>query len=243
MFRGLYSAASALDAASQAQDITAHNLAHVNTPGYRQRGVAYETFDRVLGRTQDPTGDIVGTRLVQGFSDFRVGPLQQTGNALDLALGEPDRFFVVTNPTTNQPMYTRDGSFHQNPQGQLVSTSGYLLQGEGGAPIKVPQGTSNFNIALDGSITADGAPVGQLRVVRVGNTKELTPVGDTLFSASENAGVQAVPSRVMQGFREGSNVNPAEAMTGMILASRFYDATQRVLRSIAESVQLNTKPS
>lgn len=243
MFRGLYSAASALDAAAQAQDITAHNLAHVNTPGYRQRGVAFETFDRVLGRAQEPIGDILGTRLAQGFTIFSVGPLQQTGNPLDLALSDADRFFTLTNPNTNQPMYTRDGSFHLNGQNQLVSTNGYVLQGDGGAAITIPQGAAQINIASDGTITADGAPVGQVRVVRVANPKELTPVGDTLFSASDNAGVQPANSRVLQGYREGSNVNPAEAMTGMVLAARYYDATQRVLRTIAETVQLNTRPS
>lgn len=243
MFRGLYSAASALDAAGQAQDITAQNLAHVNTPGYRQRGVKFETFDRVLGRTQEQTGDIIGTRLAGGFTDFKVGPLQQTGNPLDLALSDADRFFTLTNPTTNQPMYTRDGSFHLNGQNQIVSTNGYVLQSEGGGPITLPQGAAQINVASDGSVTADGAPVGQLRVVRVGNTKELTPVGDALFSAPDAAGVQPAASRVLQGYREGSNVNPAEAMTSMVLASRYYDATQRVLRAIAEAVQLNTKPS
>lgn len=243
MFRGLYSAASALDAAGQAQDVTAHNLAHVNTPGYRQRNVVYETFDRVLGRTAEPTGDIVGTRLSQGFSDFRVGPIQETGNPLDLSLTDADRFFAVTNPNTDQPMYTRDGAFHQNAAGQLVSTNGYVLQGEGGGPVTLPPGTARINIGIDGSVTADGAPAGQIRVVRVASPKELVPVGDTLFSAPEAAGVQAVEGGIRQGYREGSNVNPADAMAGMVIAARFYDATQRVLRTIAETVQLNTRPS
>jgi flagellar basal body rod protein FlgG len=241
MFRGLYSAASALDAAGRAQEITAHNLAHVSTPGYRQRGVAYETFDRVVNQTLEQTGDIVGTRLAQGYSDFRVGPMQQTGNPLDLALSDADRFFAVSD-SNGRVLYTRDGAFHLNSQGQIVSTGGYALQGETG-PLAIPPTASEINIAADGNVTADGQPVGRVRVVQVGNLKQLVPVGDTLFDAPQEAGVQPTGGRVLQGYREGSNVNPAEAMTGMVIAARFYDATQRALRTIAETVQLNTRPS
>ena len=79
MFRGLYAAATALDAAAQAQDVTAENLANVTTTGYRQRGVTFETFDRALGRAVEPAGDYVGTRLDRVFHDFRPGPIQPTG--------------------------------------------------------------------------------------------------------------------------------------------------------------------
>ena len=62
MFRGLYAAASALDAAQRAHEVTADNLANVSTPGFRQRGVRFETFDRLLGRDTPPAGDLLGTR-------------------------------------------------------------------------------------------------------------------------------------------------------------------------------------
>jgi flagellar basal-body rod protein FlgF len=241
MFRGLYSAASALEAASRAQDVTAHNLAHANTPGYRQRGVTYETFDQSLNRSLQPAGDIAGTRITGGYSDFRAGPLQQTGNPLDLALAEPDRFFSVVDGN-GRALLTRDGSFHRNTAGLLVSTGGYALQGEAGG-LTVPPTAGEINIAADGSVTADGAPIGRVRVQRVGDLKQLVPVGDALFEAPDAAGAQPADGRVLQGHREGSNVNPAEAMTGMVLAARYYDATQRALRAIAETVQLNTRPS
>lgn len=241
MFRGLYSAASALDAAARSQEVTAHNIAHANTPGYRRRGVAFETFDQALNRSLDPPGDIVGTRIRQGYSDFRPGPLQQTSHPLDVAITEPDRFFTVTD-ANDRSLLTRDGSFHRNAIGQLITTNGYPVQGDAG-PITIPPGAAEIIIAPDGGISADGVPVGRIRIVRVGDLKELVPAGDTFFEAPESAGVQPADARVLQGYREGSNVNPAEAMTGMILAARFYEATQRALRSIAETVQLNTRPS
>ena len=91
MIRGMYSAASALVVASEQQEVTAANLANATVPGYRERGLVFESFDRILGRAEPPTGDIVGARSVQTYHDFRPGPLQQTGNPFDLALGDPDR--------------------------------------------------------------------------------------------------------------------------------------------------------
>lgn len=241
MFRGLYSAASALDAAAVAQDTTAHNLAHLNTTGYRKRGVVYETFDQTLNRTLEPAGDLSGTRISRGYSDFRAGPIHQTGHELDLALVEPDRFFVVADQS-GRSFLTRDGAFHRNSVGQILSTGGSALQTDAGGLI-VPPGSASISIAPDGSVTADGVPVGRVRTMRVADLSRLNPVGDTLFEAPDEAGAQPANSRVLQGHREGSNVNPAEAMSSMIIAARFYEAAQRSLRAIAETVQLNTRPS
>lgn len=240
MIRGMYAAATAMVVASEQQEVTSHNLAHSSTPGYRGRGLVFETFDRVLGRTAEATGDIVGTRTAQVYHDFRPGPVQQTGNPYDLALDEPDRFFAVAGP--NGPVYTRNGTFHRTTDGQLVSIAGYPLLGTTG-PITIPGGTIRVNIASDGSITADGEPAGQVRVVRFNNPAELTAAGPTLYTAPPAAGLAPAPGAVRQGYREGSNVNPADAMVRMIIGARYYDATQRALRTIAESVQLNTRPT
>ena len=86
-------------------------------------------------------------------------------------------------------------------------------------------------------------PVGRLRLTRFADTTQLTSAGPSLYSAPPEASPQAAAGRVMQGYREGSNVQPAEAMVQLILGARYYDAAQRVLRTIAESVQLNTRPT
>jgi flagellar basal body rod protein FlgG len=240
MLRGFYSAASGLQVASERQEVTAHNLAHLSTPGYRQRGAVFETFDRVLGRTQLPTGDIVGAATAGTYNDFRPGPFQQTLHPYDLALSEPDQFFTLAGP--NGPVYTRNGTFRVTPDGGLVSQDGYALQGEEG-PITVPPNTAQVQIAQDGNVTADGNPSGRIRPVRFTNLRALTAVGPTLYAAPPAAGLQQADGRVLQGFREGSNVNGAEAMVQMIVGARYYDAAQRSLRTISESVQLNTRPT
>jgi flagellar basal-body rod protein FlgF len=240
MIRGMYSAASALVVASEQQEVTAYNLANATAAGYRERGLVFETFDRVLGRTAEPTGDIVGARTVQAYHDFRPGPLQQTGAPYDLALAEPDRFFVLAGP--NGPLYTRNGTFYRTAEGQLISPGGYALQGTNGA-ISFPPDANQIFIASDGSVTADGQPLGTINLVRFTNIQALTAAGPTLYTAPPEAGTQPAPGRVLQGFREGSNVQPADAMVRLIIGSRYYDAAQRSLRAISESIQLNTRPS
>lgn len=239
MIRGMYSAASALVVASEEQEVTAYNLAQANQTGYRARGLVVESFDRFLGRTTEPTGDIVGARTVEAYHDFRPGALEQTGHPYDLALAEPDRFFVLEGP--NGPLYTRNGTFFRTADGQLVSQAGFPLQGEDG-PLTFPPNTVELTIASDGSVTADGQPLGNLNIVRFTNLRELTAVGPTLYTASPQAGPVAEPGRVLQGYREGSNVQPADAMVKLIIAARSYDAAQRALRTLSESVQLNTRP-
>jgi flagellar basal body rod protein FlgG len=239
MIRGLYSAATGLQTAAEHHEVTAYNLANASAPGYRQRGVVTETFDRVLGRTEAATGDIVGSRVTGTYHDFRPGPLQLTKNPFDLALAEPDQFFTLTGP--NGPLYTRNGAFRLGREGRIVSESGYVLRGEQG-PIQVPPETIQLEVASDGTVVADGVEIGRIRPTRFADPKQLTAVGPTLYSAGPGAGPATADGRVMQGYREGSNVQPADAMVRLLIGARYYDAAQRSLRTIAEALQLNTRP-
>jgi flagellar basal body rod protein FlgG len=239
MFRGLYAAATGMVAATERQEQTAHNLSHLATPGYRQRGATFETFDRELGRAVEATGDVVGTKFVAAYHDFRPGPVVQTGAPLDLALGDADTFFRLAGP--DGPLLSRNGTFQLDGQGRIVSQGGYPVEGEGG-PIVVPAGTANVSIGSDGGVAADGVPVGRIQLVRATDPRRLTAVGPTLYAAPPEAGVQAATGRVVQGYREGSNVDPAGSMVRMIADTRYYEAAQRALRTIGESVQLNTRP-
>jgi len=240
MLRGLYAAATALDSASQVQEVVASNLSHVTTPGYRQRGVTHETFDRALQRATPPTGDIVGTRVSGVFHDFEAGALQHTQAPLDLALGDADTFFRVQGPN-GQQLFSRNGTFHLNQAGQIVTQAGYPLLGQGG-PITLPPDTTLINIASDGSVTANGEAVTRVQLVKFTNPEKLTAVGPTLYDAPQDAGQLPTEGRILQGYRESSNVNAANEMVQLMIGSRYFDAAQRVLRAIGESVQLNTRP-
>ena len=240
MFRGLYAAASGMDAAAQAQEVIADNVANATTPGYRQRAVTSETFDRVLERAVAPSGDYVGTRLDRVFHDFRPGSMQYTRAPLDIAIADHDKFFAVEGPEGR--LLTKTGTFKLSNEGVIVTQSGYPLQGEGGI-IRVPQGTRSLEIAPDGSVAADGQQIGRIRLIKVSDLSQLKAVSPTLYQIGEEAGAFATQGRIAQGYREGSNVNPADAMVRMIIGNRYYEAAQRALRTISESVQQNTKPA
>ncbi len=237
MIRGMYAAATALDAATQNQDVVAQNLAHASTPGYRAKGAVFETFDRVLGRA---SGDIVGTHLAEGYTDFKPGGLQQTGHPFDLALGN-DAFFVLGTPTGQ--VFSRNGTFRVTPDGQLLSHDGYAVQSRESGAIRLPPGAASVVVAANGTVTADGVNVGRIQIARFDNPNRLTPVGPTLFRGTDEAGQQPADNGILQGFRESSNVSAAQAMVEMISGTRYFEAAQRALRTIGESVQLNTRPT
>jgi flagellar basal-body rod protein FlgF len=238
VIRGFYAAATALDAASQRQEVTAHNLAHASDPGYRQRGTVHATFDEVLNHATPPAGDLNGTRIVKTYSDFKSGPVIKTENPLDVAI-ETDAFFTFTGP--NGPLFSRNGTFRMTSDGQLLSQGGYPVTGADG-PITIPPGTASISISREGTVQADGLPVGKLLLARFDRPEQLTSVGPTLYRAPQDAGIQFVEQGVIQGFRESSNVNTPLAMVDLIQESRYFDASQRALRAIAESIGLNTKP-
>jgi flagellar basal body rod protein FlgG len=122
-----------------------------------------------------------------------------------------------------------------------MTQSGYPLLGDGG-PVEVPAGALVVNVARDGSISADNVPAGQLRIARFVDPSRLTPVGPVHFTAPPEVQPETAAPRVQQGYREGANVNAPQAMVSMISATRYYEAAQRALRTISESVQLNTRP-
>jgi flagellar basal-body rod protein FlgF len=240
MIRGLYSAATALDVAQQNHEVIAHNLAHANVPGYRRRGVAFETFDQSLGRASSTqaSSDIIGSRVSSVYHGFEAGPIHLTGNPLNVAL-EGDGFFVLQG--RNGPLYTRNGSFKLGANGELQSSDGLPVRGTGG-PIRVPPNTAEIAIAADGTVSADNTAVGQLQVARFPDARELVRVGTTLFEAPAGVQPQAGTGQVRQGYLEGANVQVVNEMVAMIASSRRFESAQRALRALSQALQLSTRP-
>src|SRR5581483_7559335 len=139
----------------------AENLAHANTPGYRRRSFHFEAINPAEG---SPTGATTetgyrGVRTSGEVTHFDSGPLQQTGNPLDLALSG-DAFFALDGP--DGPVYTRAGSFQLNQRGELQNKSGLRVRGQGGGAIVMPTTVNRVTVDLNGYVYADGAQVGQL---------------------------------------------------------------------------------
>lgn len=242
MLSGLYGAATAMAAAELGQEITARNLAHIGVPGFRRSVRTSTTFESVLQGQEASTSlnSNVGVSASGTATDFSAGKMQRTGRSLDFAING-DGFFVVEGP--NGPLYTRNGVFHVSPDGQLVTSNGRAVQGTGG-PIVVPENTSVAQIqaSTDGTLTANGEQIGQLQVAAFADNSQLISV--STFSFAAPAGVQSDDAEVtvQQGVRELSNVSAVSELVQMIANSRQFEASQRALTTMAESLEQQTNP-
>lgn len=238
MIRGMYSVASALDAAATNQDLIAENLSNVNMPGYRRHGLQFETVQQDANNQAGVAADLAGTAASRSYTTFEGGPMEHTGNPLDLALSGK-AFFVLEGP--NGLVYTRNGSFARDAAGLLQSRSGMPVRGLGGR-INVPETTREITVARDGTVYADKAEVGQLQLTEFDDPNALQRVGTTLFSGPGGHPPAPAASLVEQGYREGSNVQIVNEMVSMMSGMRYYEAAQRALRALGDAIAQNTRP-
>ncbi len=239
MLPGLYSAATAMQAATVNQDVVAHNLAHVAVPGFRRSVISFSTFENAL-QDELRTSNRLGTAVEEIQTDFTPGKIQTTGRQLDLAL-MGDGFFVLDGPAG--PMYTRCGVFFRDARGQLVNADGVPVQGTSGR-IVVPPETAESQIVVtpDGTVIANGQPAGQLSLVRFADPAQLEAVGTTSFRAPDGVATEPYEGAVVQGGRESSNVVAVEELIRMIAGLRHFEAAQRALRTISDTVEQKTNP-
>ena len=237
MLSGIYSAASALRTAEIRQDVIATNLAHMNVPGFRRSGSTVTSFAEEL-LAQEGLNPGHGQNLDTIYNEFTPGSMETTRRRLDVAI-DGDGFFAVEGP--DETLYTRKGVFHIGPNGELTGAGGYPLLGESGA-LSVPSDVSEsqITIGMDGSVNAGGNNIGKLKLVRFQDNSRLQQVGTTLFSAAQATEGPGDDVIVRQGVREHSNVSPVTEMIDMVLNMRYYEASERILKSIGEAVQQQT---
>ena len=209
----------------------ANNLANMSTTGFRREGVIFSEFVKA-GDTADESVSIAtahGRRI-----DMAQGTLEPTGGSLDVAI-EGKGFFVVQTPGGER--LTRAGDFLPGDAGDLMTQDGNLVLDEGGAPIFIPPDAASINIGRDGTISADGRQVARLGVVIPNDANDLAREGAMLFSTS--GGYQPVEdARILQGYVEGSNVDPVREITRMIEVQRTYELGQSF--SERESKRMST---
>jgi flagellar basal body rod protein FlgG len=239
MLNGLYSAAAGMDAAQARHETAAMNLASAQQPGFRRTHLSQNTFEAALVAARQkadkataeglaPTGDLI---------DFREGPLELTGRSLDFAL-QGDGFFVVEG--RQRLLYSRNGRFHLNEAGELVTVDGLRVQGAGGA-IRIPSGSSteSLQVTAEGRIIAEGAELGRLDIVRFADPQQLVRAGKSLFAAPGDMTAEPSEATVAQGMLEGANVSAVTELIELIAASRQYEAAAQSMRSITESTARN----
>jgi flagellar basal-body rod protein FlgG len=219
MERGLYIAASGMLTELRRQDQIANDLANAATPGYKSDRSTQQSFGEMLlanGRTGQTVGNLgLGVQIDQTTTDWSPQPLRQTDEPLDFAI-QGEGFFGVR--TGQGVFYTRNGQFTLSPQGILTTARGDVVLGQNGAPVQA---------GADGKIAPSA-----LGVFNVTNPRK---VGDNLVSG--NAAGQAA-GQVQAGYLEGSGADPARSMVDMIASFRSFEASQKVIHTIDDSLGL-----
>ncbi len=237
MIKGLYSAASAMLANLARQGALAHNIANLNTPGFKQVLTPLQDFIQTAEITPfGPTataqplrwiGNLgLGVEALPEETDYSDGALQETGQPYDLAIHGPG-FFRIQTP--NGERYTRDGRFDRDAAGNLVTLDGYPVLDTGGQPINLPEG--DLSVALDGTLMVNGQAAGQLGLASFADpAAELTRDLPNLFAAAGAPTGQEI-GLVQQGVLEMANANPANLMTQMVAVTRAYEAAQTMVKT------------
>ena len=206
--------------------VITHNLANANTTGFKRQ---ISSMSQSTGGTSASGG--AGSITDRISVDFGQGRLVHTGRALDFALEGDNCFFVVETP--QGPLYTRNGVFRANAQGQLVDAAGRMVGGKAG-PIVIPPsvGVTGINVARDGRISGGGQTIGKLRIVEFEEPAQLTRAGGVAFRAPTRlAPKPAANAVVYQGFQEGSNVVAVEELVDLITLSRLYEANFKTIQT------------
>jgi flagellar basal-body rod protein FlgF len=233
MLRGLYSAATGMEAAANAHEVTSRNLAHASVPGFRKMLSTFEAMQNPHARS--PEDELAGTTVKTPTFDFSSGPLNRTGAPLDVAL-EGDGFFVVNGP--EGPLYTRSGTFELDGSGQLVTPDGLAVKSTNGT-ITIPPNTSMSQVVIgaDGTVRVGKEELGKIDIRRFDDPQTLRTVGATLFQAPQEVTAQPSNARVIQGVREMSNVSPVSELVNLISAQRHYEMSQKAATAMDRAAQ------
>ena len=209
----------------------ANNIANMSTTGFRREGVVFSEHVHDTG-PGEASLSMVSSRT--RHADLSQGAIRQTGAQFDFAI-EGEGFFLLETPEGEQ--LTRAGSFTPNEQGDLVTSEGHRLLDAGGAPIFVPPDTGLIGLSADGTLSADGQPLGQIGLWMPTDPTDLQHRAGTRFAAGEVEPMLEGGGAILQGFLEGSNVDPVSEIARMIEVSRAYELGQGFLDKEDERIR------
>lgn len=256
MIRALRTAALGMYSQSLRLDNISNNLANTNTTGFKKSNIQFQDlFYQTLRpagvadqqNTQLPTELQIGhgNRPVATVKNFAQGSVVNTENALDVAL-EGDGFFQIQQPD-GTIAYTRDGNFRISSTGQLVNTSGLVVEPQ----ISMPEDAASLHIGADGvvSVIVTGATeaqqLGQIELAKFINPGGLKNIGGNLMVATPASGdpILGAPGasgfgKVLQGYLEESNVNVVQEMVGLIVAQRAFEINSKSVRTAEQMLEI-----
>jgi flagellar basal-body rod protein FlgF len=241
MTYGLYMSATGANAQSHRLDVLSNNLANINTAGFKPHLAVLQTRQSEaiqrgeVGAGEGGVDDLsAGVGIQPAMTQFQQGPVKMTGRTTDLAINDPNSFFVVQRG--EQELLTRAGSFGFDAQGQLVNSHGDPVVSAGGGRIRIdPQ--KPFEVMSDGAVVQAGERQA-VKLVKPAALGDLSRIGDNLFQSLTT--VNDVPTderKVTSGALEHSAVNPTTAMMELIEASRVYEANVRMIQTQNDSME------
>ena len=206
---------------NRATAVLAHNVANADTPGFRALRPVFADYVARQDRAAVPPGGRP-VAYVQDRATWREteqGPMQTTGNPLDLAI-TGEGFFAVETPRGER--FTRAGRFSIGEGGRIVDMDGSPLLNVEGEPIAVARNDTRIEVQGDGTIRSENGALGRLRIVRFENVQALRAEGDRLFDAAGENPLPVERPAILQGVVEGSNVRPILEMTRLTAELREF---------------------
>jgi flagellar basal-body rod protein FlgG len=251
MLKSLFTTATGMKAQQTMVDMIANNIANVNTAGFKKSQASFEDLlyvtlqspglARGSGDAPVPIGTQIGsgTRLNGTTKVYSSGTLEITDRNLDVAI-DGDGMFSVILPDGGTG-YTRDGQFHINADGKLVTGQGNILVPE----ISVPNDLLEISIDPEGRVTGRTAgnpdvstQFGQMQIHRFINPSGLLAVGANVLRQTEASGapITSTPGQsglglIKQGFVEKSNVQIVNELVNLIVAQRAYEVNSRAIQA------------
>ena len=216
-------------------EVSAMNLANVNTPGYQASHVQFSDWlsPQPMGAALPGERQIAYTQDRATWRDPQPGALSHTGNPFDLAVRAGGYFTVATD---RGPRLTRDGRFGPLPNGTIGDSAGNALLDAAGQPIQIGSTDTQFVITGDGSVSSENGVLGKVGVVTPADPSKLMAEGGTLLRA-DTPTTQATAPGIVQGVVEGSNVPPVLEITRMMNDLRDYQFTTQLVQAEDDRIQ------
>ncbi|MCP8937328.1 flagellar basal-body rod protein FlgF [Alsobacter sp. SYSU M60028] len=216
-------------ALSRELDVIANNVANVATTGFKARSLRFEEYlapeasADAFAKPDQPLSYVVDK--ASGL-DMSAGPLEMTGRELDVALRGPGVFAVQT---PEGERYTRNGAFEINAAGELVTSDGYKVLGDGG-PLVFGANETAITFAADGTVSSSDGVKGRLKLLQVNSPSQLENVGANIYRALAALQPAQPDVRVQGGAVERSNVNAVTEMSRLIEVNRAYQSVSSMIQ-------------
>ncbi len=249
MDKTLRTASTGLSSQQRYVEVIANNIANVNTTGFKK---VRPEFQDLLYETLRPAGNVArsgveplnevqigsGTELVATTKIFTQGDIASTNNPLNMAING-EGFFVIRKPDGNL-VYTRDGSFQLDRNGQIVTSQGYTLD----PGFTIPSDAIEIQVSRDGLVSiltegsTDATVLGQIELARFINSAGLKSIGDNFYQETPASGQPffEIPGtnntgEIIQNHLESANVDIVEEMVNMITAQRAYELNSKSVKT------------